>query len=229
MILSFLDKIARFSADGFHVYTLILLIHKIRATRSCSGLSFKTQFLYIIIFLTRYLDIFEFRINSPLRLYNFLMKLTYIGCQAFILFLIRMKYYYTYDRNNDSFNIMTLLVPSLLLGFFLKVNTRHVIPYILEYLWTFSVLLECVAIIPQLVLLQETGEAEILTSRYIFCLGCYRLFYVIGWVLKRMEGYRVDTLLIACGIVQTVLYVDFFVLYYKYVFSRRGKSDKIPQ
>ncbi|KAM0678455.1 endoplasmic reticulum retention protein [Binucleata daphniae] len=100
--------------------------------------------------------------------------------------------------------------------------------YFVEYSWTFSVLLESVAILPQLVLLEATGEAEVLTSRYTFCLGVYRMLYVVGWIFKKLSGANVDTLLIACGIIQTILYADFFVLYYKYIFSQRSKTTKIP-
>ncbi|KAM0673213.1 endoplasmic reticulum retention protein [Gurleya vavrai] len=228
MFIDFLDNLTRFSGDAFHIYTLFLLIHKIKNTRSCSGLSLKTQFLYMVIFVTRYIDLIYLRINSPLRLYLFIMKITYISAQALILFLIRVKYYYTYDKNADSFNILYLLAPSFILAFYFKTHTRYLITYLMEYTWCFSILLECVAILPQLVMLQETGEAEVLTSRYIFCLGVYRLLYVFGWIFKKIGGVRVDTILIPCGILQSILYADFFVLYYKYVFSRRGKTDKIP-
>jgi ER lumen protein retaining receptor len=34
--------------------------------------------------------------------------------------------------------------------------------------------LESVAILPQLSLLQRTGEAEAITTRYLFALGSYR-------------------------------------------------------
>jgi len=44
----------------------------------------------------------------------------------------------------------------------------------LELLWTFSIYLESVAILPQLVLLLRTKEIESLTTSYILCLGGYR-------------------------------------------------------
>jgi hypothetical protein len=39
-----------------------------------------------------------------------------------------------------------------------------------QLLWTFSIYLEAVAILPQLFLLQRTGEADTLTGDYVFCL-----------------------------------------------------------
>jgi ER lumen protein retaining receptor len=42
----------------------------------------------------------------------------------------------------------------------------------LQVLWTFSIYLEAVAIMPQLVLLQRTQNVDNLTGNYVFLLGC---------------------------------------------------------
>ena len=44
-----------------------------------------------------------------------------------------------------------------------------------QVLWTFSIYLEAVAIIPQLVLLQRTQNIDNLTGNYVFLLGCAAL------------------------------------------------------
>jgi len=41
-----------------------------------------------------------------------------------------------------------------------------------QILWTFSIYLEAVAILPQLVLLQRTQNIDNLTGNYVFMLGC---------------------------------------------------------
>lgn len=41
----------------------------------------------------------------------------------------------------------------------------------LQILWTFSIYLEAVAILPQLVLLQRTQNIDNLTGNYVFLLG----------------------------------------------------------
>lgn len=227
-IIDSLARLSRFLADGCHLASTFILINKIYNTRSCSGLSLKTQYIYLIVFLTRYTDLFFTTLNTSLRVYNFFMKILFISSQCLIIFMIRAKYYYTYDKRSDTLPLYAFIVSALVLSFFVKVPTKGLHRYLQEYSWTFSVLIESVAILPQLVLLQETGEAEVLTSRYIFVLGMYRLLYVVSWVCKKMSGIRVDILLIACGIVQTALYADFFVVYYRYVFKQKGKEDKLP-
>lgn len=54
----------------------------------------------------------------------------------------------------------------------------------LEILWSFSVFLESVAILPQMFLLQRLGEAETITTHYIFALGMYRMLYLFNWVYR---------------------------------------------
>ena len=53
--------------------------------------------------------------------------------------------------------------------------------YHLQVLWTFSIYLEAVAILPQLILLQRTQNIDNLTGNYVALLGSYRAFYVLNW------------------------------------------------
>lgn len=54
----------------------------------------------------------------------------------------------------------------------------------MEILWSFSIYLEAVGILPQLFMLQRTGEAETITTHYLFALGAYRALYVPNWVYR---------------------------------------------
>lgn len=85
-------------------------------------------------------------------------------------------------------------------------------------LWAFSIWLESVAILPQLFMLQRTGEAETITTHYLFALGAYRALYIPNWIYRWFtEGYF-QTIPVLAGLIQTVLYSDFFYIYYtKYV------------
>lgn len=218
----------RFCGDFLHVASKAVLITKIVRTMSCSGLSLKTQFLYAVVFLARYIDVFEFRILGALDLYNFVMKMLFIGFQSLILFLMRFRFHSTYDAKWDRFNILALLVPSLLLSFFFVKTTYTMYGYIAELLYTASLFLESVAILPQLVQLQEAGESETMTSKYVLLLGLYRTAYTLYFLIKRLSGQRVGNLLIACGLVQILLYADFFVIYYRYVFRQSAESAGLP-
>lgn len=84
----------------------------------------------------------------------------------------------------------------------------------IKILWSFSIWLESVAILPQLFMLQRTGEAETITTHYLFALGLYRALYIPNWLYRYFaEGY-IDQIAWVAGLVQTVLYSDFFWIYY---------------
>ncbi len=63
-------------------------------------------------------------------------------------------------------------------------------------------------------MLQRTGEAETITTHYLFALGLYRALYIPNWLYRYFaEGY-VDQIPWIAGLIQTVLYSDFFWIYY---------------
>lgn len=85
--------------------------------------------------------------------------------------------------------------------------------FLLQILWTFSIYLESVAILPQLFMISKTGEAETITTHYLFFLGLYRALYLVNWVWRfYFEGFF-DLIAVVAGVVQTILYCDFFYLY----------------
>lgn len=216
----------RYGGDSLHVASKAVLITKIMKTKSCNGLSLKTQFLYTLVFLLRYIDILDVSFVGWLSIYNFVMKLLFIGFQSVILFLMRFRYFSTYDKKWDKFNILVLIIPCFLLAIPFARSAPY--SYVVEFLYTASLFLESVAILPQLVQLQEAGESETMTSKYVLLLGLYRTFYTLYFVIKKLCGLRVGNVLIACGLVQTLLYVDFFVIYYRYVFRNAGESSGLP-
>jgi hypothetical protein len=73
-------------------------------------------------------------------------------------------------------------------------------------------------------MLQRTGEAETITTHYLFALGAYRALYIPNWIYRyffEVPRYW-DPIAVIAGIVQTILYSDFFWIYYtKYVPRRR--------
>ena len=94
-------------------------------------------------------------------------------------------------------------------------------------LWAFSIWLESVAILPQLFMLQRTGEAETITTHYLFALGVYRGLYILNWIYKYFSGDKVEVIAVLAGTVQTVLYSDFFYIYYtKYDCTVYGWNEK---
>ncbi|KAI0079849.1 ER lumen protein retaining receptor [Panus rudis PR-1116 ss-1] len=207
----------RLFGDLSHLASILILLHKIQTTRSCRGISFKTQALYVTVFVTRYLDLFYDFIS----VYNTLMKIFFISSSVYILYLMRVQYRPTHDPSIDTFRVEYLVGPCFLLA--LVFNYKFTIT---EVLWSFSIFLEAVAILPQLFMLQRTGEAETITTHYLAALGAYRALYIPNWIWRYFMEGSVDPIAITAGIVQTALYLDFFYVYFTKVLQ--GQKFELP-
>jgi len=207
----------RLAGDLSHLLAIIILLLKIWKTRSCAGISGKSQILFLTVFVSRYLDLF----TNFISLYNTTMKVFFVGSAAATVYLMYVKFKATYDGNHDTFRIEFLLGPCALLALVLNHEFS-----VMEVLWTFSIYLESVAILPQLFMVSKTGEAESITSHYLFALGSYRGLYILNWVYRYYSETFYDIIAIVAGCVQTILYCDFFYLYITKVL--KGKKLQLP-
>ncbi|KAH8582000.1 ER lumen retaining receptor plus 4 or more transmembrane domains [Cryptosporidium sp. chipmunk genotype I] len=197
----------RLCGDMLHLLSIFLLLKKLRKSKSCLGISCKMQEIYLIVFCSRYIDL----LWSFVSVYNTLMKVIFIASTSYCIYLMRYQIPIsrTYDSNADSFPYHKyLILPALFLGFI--TSERWIVS---EILWSFSIWLESVAILPQLVLLQQLREVENLTSNYVVTMGLYRLFYIFNWIYRFYAQHYVNWVGWIGGLIQTAIYVDFFYYY----------------
>lgn len=206
----------RVLGDLSHLLSFLILFYRLRKTRNATGISLKTQELYLLVFVTRYMDIF-WNFSS---LYNTLFKLFYLCASASIVYTIRytQPYRSTYQSDRDTFLHWKFAVaPAAVLALLWNEGRWEygVSDYFFEVCWAFSIWLEAIAIFPQLVLLTRDKEVENITSHYIASLGAYRALYIINWVWRVMtEPHYRAWLAWVAGALQTALYADFFYNYY---------------
>lgn len=185
----------------------MLLLWKLHKMKNCAGVSCRMQEMYVIVFACRYLDL----LWSFISVYNTVMKVVFITASVYLVYLMRVKppIATTYERTHDSFKYeVYLLGPCLVLG--ILFTHEYTIP---EVLWTFSIWVESVAIVPQLVLLQQIREVENLTSHFVFAMGAYRALYMVNWMYRYFAEDYVNWVGWIGGFMQTVLYADFFYYY----------------
>ncbi|KAJ9447636.1 ER lumen protein-retaining receptor [Diplonema papillatum] len=208
-------NVFRLIGDMLHLLSVLIILQKMLKLRSCSGLSLKSQLAYAIVFTTRYLPTIVYSTS----LYIIFMKLFFLLSSWYIVFLMRTRnpWKASYDEKFDSFKMRYLIVPCVLLALVFHYERPHA--QIPEMLWTFSEYLEAVAIIPQLSLLTTTlaqgRQWELLTSHYVLCLGLYRAFYVMNWIYRYVAENRWNYVDSSAGIIQTLLYSEFFYTYLK--------------
>ena len=153
-----------------------------------------------------------------------MMKIVYLVTSFWIVYYVRFDKVVsqTYDRDQDTFRYIFLVAPCLALALLI-----HYSMAITEILWTFSIYLESVAILPQLVLMQRTQNIDNLTGNYVFLLGMYRGLYILNWIYRYFtEPHYRQWIVWISGLLQTGLYADFF--YYYIQCWRNNKRLQLP-
>ncbi|XP_031501580.1 ER lumen protein-retaining receptor-like [Nymphaea colorata] len=202
-------NIFRLAGDMTHMLSIVVLLLKIRTMKSCAGISLKTQELYVIVFVARYLDLF----TTYISLYNTVMKIIFLATSVCIVWYMRYHKVVkqTYNKDQDTFRHYFLIPPCFALALLIHRSFT-----VMEILWTFSLYLEAVAILPQLVLLQRSSNIDNLTVNYVFLLGAYRALYLLNWIYRFFtEHHHTRWIPWISGLIQTALYADFFYYYIK--------------
>ena len=83
-----------------------------------------------------------------------------------------------------------------------------------EMLWTFSIILESICVLPQLLLLRQTTVPTVIDSFYLVTLGSYRAFYILNWIYRLFTKNKPDPISVIFGVVQTAFYADFAWVYW---------------
>ncbi|GMI31473.1 hypothetical protein TrCOL_g5782 [Triparma columacea] len=214
----------RLAGDMSHVASIIVLLLRLKVVKNAAGVSLRTHELFLIVFVTRYLDLF----TTYYSLYNSCMKVLYITTTGYIVHMIRLQepICSTYDKAQDTFlHYKFLVLPSAILAFITNLWGGF---NVIELLWVFSIYLESVAILPQLVVLQRYGEVENLTGNYILLMGSYRALYILNWIYRSWTEpfYQHHWVVYICGLLQTALYADFF--YYYWQSKKSGGKFSLP-
>ena len=220
----------RYLADTLHLSAVILLALRIWSYKSCRGVSYRTQEIYLVVFLSRYMFslLKKVSLQNP---YTFLMKLTFIGMTLVTIYLIRVKkpQALTYEKTHDKLpHYYTIYPLAALLTVLFHVSISENIFKV--YFWSFSIILESFAILPQLYMLRQVNDLEVFTSRYVICLGLYRLLYILTWIQRGLFEYEWNRnymyFEMIFGILQTALLGDFCFRLFKHF--REKKLVTIP-
>ena len=107
-----------------HLLSFLILLVKMQGSKSAAGISLKTQQLYALVFICRYLDLFW----NFISIYNSVMKVLFICLSLCTVFMVKYgdPQAKTYDAESDSFPHMYLIIPCLILG--VLVNQDHTSP-----------------------------------------------------------------------------------------------------
>jgi len=191
----------RYVGDYLHLFGIIILLVTIAKNGSVSGISRSTQILYFLVFVTRYLDLFD----HSQTMYLVVFKLTYIFSAMLILgFFYQLDK--TYQRVNDTCSLAVIIVPCMTAALLLTNEYS-----MLEILWTFSEFIEGFAMVPQYIFCyREKGARDWGAGLYVIALGSYRVFYALNWIYKKIQmPHYSDVQSWIGGIIEIMFFIDF--------------------
>lgn len=172
-----------------------------------------TQLLYVAVFVTRYLDLFW--VPPKYSIWNFFLKNFYIWSSIYIIIIMTRIFARTREREKAwrlggySFGGSLVAAPIVTL-IFRGWSGSHPT----EMLWCFSIILESVCVLPQLLMLRQTTVPTVIDSFYLVTLGSYRGFYILNWIVRGATEHHFDPIAVIFGVVQTAFYIDFAWVYW---------------
>jgi ER lumen protein retaining receptor len=149
------------------------------------------------------------------------MKIFYLASSFGTVYLIYFKFKATYDKTHDTFRVEFLLIPSAILALVINHDFD-----VLEILWTFSIYLESVAILPQLFMVSKTGEIKTPMKRYLVLMASYRALCIINWIYRYFDEGFIDYISFGGGTTQVLVYLAFF-LRFNSLMMKSEKHNKI--
>ncbi|GAB5373141.1 hypothetical protein AAMO2058_001724700 [Amorphochlora amoebiformis] len=215
-------NIFRVSGDVLHAVGLLFLLHRLIWLKSASAISLKAQIMYLLVFVTRYLDL----LVPGGYIYNRVFKIYYILSTAIIVFLLWRSghapgWKSTYNREKDTFVATFIAIPSFVLAYALTPSgalegSLHWID-VLQILWTFSIYMEAFVMLPQYIMFYRmtVERPDLYAFLIVFCLGGYRVLYMINWIMKfKMKGAYVSRYHVVSaigGIGNVIFFLDFLL------------------
>lgn len=212
-------------------YTLIV---KVQWQKSMAGISKKTLQLYAAVFVCRLIATLCSSGYLPVdRSGDFLYQfgdLLSLACVLKLLQLIESTYAYSYQDVYDTMDVLRLIPGCIVCAVFIHGNLNNC--FYFDTIWTLSMNLDTVAMLPQLWMLSKLGEVECMTSHFVFAMtvsrACAFAFWMYGYQeLGRSRGVNLAGYqLLAAHSLQLLLSLDF--LYYYVVARVRGRKMSLP-
>ncbi|XP_021736929.1 putative ER lumen protein-retaining receptor C28H8.4 isoform X1 [Chenopodium quinoa] len=200
---------------------ILLLIYKLTISKTCSGLSLRTQELTAINLFVRLLSSLTIRgqVHVVLDFLNLVATL-------WVMYMMRFKLKSTYLQELDNMPLLYVLVPCGVAA--LLAHPIGPFPLLIRWMWSFCISVEAVAVLPQLRLMQNSKMVEPFTSHYVFALGVSRFMGCANWIIQLIETRGVHLMLIGQGhiwillalvaeLVHTFILADFCYYYVKSV------------
>lgn len=207
-----------------HAAGIFVLIYKLTISKTCSGLSLRTQELTAIYLALRLISVVVYRSD----VHVVLDSLTFVAT-VWLIYMMRSKLKSTYMAELDNMPLYYVLVPCAIVALVAHPAGDY-INFVFRFLLSYWMTVEAVSVLPQLRLIQNAKMVEPFTAHYVFALGVARFFGCANWIIQLIEtkgaylmliGHGHFWILVAlvCEVVHTFILADFCYYYVKSVMA----------
>jgi ER lumen protein retaining receptor len=196
-------NIFRLAGDSIHVIAIGIILYQLHIKQNGKDISIKTQELLLVTYAARYLDL----MTTYYSMYNCLMKVIYLTAAIWTLKMVHFpngNLRCTITRAGDSFKHWKyIFLPCIIVVFFLPHGHS-----MLDFCWTFSILLEPFALVPQLYMIYNSHwDVEMKVKIYVWLISLYRAMYIVNWVYRSYHEmyYRHHYIVYTCGLIHALI------------------------
>jgi len=208
---------------GIQCLGLFLLSIKVNAQRSVEGLSSKTLEMYVLFFLTRLSSTLCKNGYIPVdQSGDWAYQAADIGALLItlqLIYTVHKKHRFTYQAEHDTLPIHKVLPGLVLVALFVHGDLNNS-PFF-DVIWMFSLLVDTVAMLPQLWMLAKMGgEVELLTKHFVAAMVMSRALSFSFWFYGYPElapedgGFNVTGYAIIAAYSMQILLAGDFMMHY---------------
>lgn len=205
------------------MFSFLMVALKIEGSRSVKGVSLKMMECYIAIFFGRLCAIVPFEGYLP---FDKSGDWLYQACEAIgfvlactIVYFCRIRFVHTYDPVTDTVKPIFLMIPAAAVALVFHPNLNNNLPS--DIAWAFALYLESVAVLCQLFMFVQEGQAQPHTSHFLAAQALSKLLSFIFWAssfseLSNPNHYIkafVGNWVVAMQLVQLIVMGDFIYHY----------------
>merc|ERR1719456_683586 len=168
---------------GIQLFALVCLIYQVQRQRGVRGVSMKSLVMQCIVYGLRLSSSTWLKGYIPTDetgdgLYQ-LLDICALGFCTYLTFCCAKKYKLSYQEDADSLEIRPIVMACAALAVLIHpdLNDRP----LFDTLWTASLYIDSVAMVPQLWMMTRTGKAQALTSHYVAGMALSRARNFVFW------------------------------------------------
>jgi hypothetical protein len=212
----------------------VLLSIKVRASKSVAGISSKTLEMYALFFLTRLASTTVKSGYIPVdRSGRYVYQLLDVGSFFVVMQLLyccHKTFKWTYQGDHDTMQIVPLIPPCVLLGYFVHADLNR--SWFYDTVWAVSTNIDTLAMLPQLWMMSKIGgEVNGCTAHFTVCIVVSRCLSLAFWATAYADladdgAHLAAKMILLNNVVQLLLAGDFVYYYAKAKLS--GKAFNVP-